>query len=664
VLYSFMWILQAHSIKSSTRVVYLIILIGCCSSLSAQSQQITFDSLENLIRRLPNDTSKVNRLNEFAAKVSFTNAFKAIDAAKQAIVLSKKIKYPLGLSVAYGLRANLLFYSMDIDSAKFFTDKGYALVSNSKDRLSKIQAALHINRYASIYQQRQKYDSAIQRYLESAAIFSELNDEAKIIISYYNISGIYNFLEDSSKAIYYARQTRKIALKTKNSMHILRSHMALADAFVTLGQYDSLLVQSKIGLLQATQQNLAFAKGKFHSLLGTYCTKKTKQYDSAIAHFKVALNELNQINVGYDVALVLNNIGHTYLQMKDYPNAIAYLKQAETQSRKLKLDQILRVSLMDISATEENRGNIKEGFYYLKEYIKVNDSVQLRNNRKIVSDLEIKYQTAKKEALLQLQQKTILQKNTLNYVLVAIVLCILVISYFAYTTYRQKQLLAEQEIEQLQNEKLLLASESILKGQEDERTRMAQDLHDGLGGMLSGVKLTLGAMKGNIILTEENAQLFTKAFDQLDKSIGEMRRVAHNMMPESLVKFGLQQALQDYCESINVSKQLSVKTQFLGLENRVDGSTEIIVYRIIQELTNNSIKHSNATNLMVQVMKNRNELSITVEDDGRGFDQEEGNTKKGAGLSNIRSRVDYLKGQMDIKSAPGAGTSVHIECPV
>jgi two-component system, NarL family, sensor kinase len=664
VLYSYMWILRAHSIQSSTRVAYLIILIGCRSALLAQSQQTTFDSLENLIRRLPSDTSKVNRLNEFAAKISFTNAFKAIDAANQAIVLSKKINYPLGLSVAYGLRANLLFYSMDIDSAKFFTDKGYALVSNSKDRLSKIQAALHINRYASMYQQRQKYDSAIQRYLESAAIFSEINDEAKIIISYYNISGIYNFLEDSSKAIYYARQTRKIAVKTKNPMHILRSHMALADAFVTLGQYDSLLVQSKIGLLQATQQNLAFAKGKFHSLLGTYHTKKTKRYDSAIVHFKIALNELNQINVGYDVVLVLNNIGHTYLQMKDYSNAIDYLKKAETQSRKLKLDQILRVSLMDISAAEENRGNINEGFYYLKEYIKVNDSVQLRNNRKIVSDLEIKYQTAKKEALLQLQQKTISQKNTLNYVLVAIVLCILVISYFAYTTYRQKQLLAEQEIEQLQNEKLLLASESILKGQEHERTRMAQDLHDGLGGMLSGVKLTLGAMKGNMILTEENAQLFTRAFDQLDKSIGEMRRVAHNMMPESLVKFGLQEALQDYCESINVSKQLSVKTQFHGLENRIDGSTEIIVYRIIQELTNNSIKHANATNLVVQVMRNGNELNITVEDNGNGFDQKEGKVKQGAGLSNIRSRVDYLKGQMDIKSAPGTGTSVHIECPV
>jgi signal transduction histidine kinase len=234
----------------------------------------------------------------------------------------------------------------------------------------------------------------------------------------------------------------------------------------------------------------------------------------------------------------------------------------------------------------------------------------------------------------------------------------------SYRTYKQKQQLQQQQIKQLQNEKLLLATESILKGQEDERSRLAQDLHDGLGGMLSGVKLTLSAMKGNIILPEESARLFTKAFEQLDSSIGEMRRVAHNMMPEALVKLGLQQALQDYCDGINAVNGLSINCEFHGLENRLENTTEIIVYRIVQELLNNIIKHANASNVLVQVIKSDKELNITVEDNGNGFTKEEAGSKKGAGLKNIQSRVDYLKGELDIKSTPGKGTSVHINCNI
>jgi signal transduction histidine kinase len=307
----------------------------------------------------------------------------------------------------------------------------------------------------------------------------------------------------------------------------------------------------------------------------------------------------------------------------------------------------------------------------LYKYAGLKDTIYDAATSAKIAELEINYQTAKKEKdILQLQQETkdktnSIQKNkTITYVLLGSFLTLLFISFLSYRTYKQKQLLQQQQIKQLQNEKLLLATESILKGQEDERSRLAQDLHDGLGGMLSGVKLTLSAMKGNIILPEESARLFTKAFEQLDSSIGEMRRVAHNMMPEALVKLGLQQALLDYCDGINTSNHLSIKCEFHGLENRLDNSTEIIVYRIVQELLNNIIKHAEASNVLVQVIKKDTELDITVEDDGIGFNKEQVLIKKGAGLKNIQSRVDYLKGELDIKSTPGKGTSVHINCNV
>lgn len=211
-----------------------------------------------------------------------------------------------------------------------------------------------------------------------------------------------------------------------------------------------------------------------------------------------------------------------------------------------------------------------------------------------------------------------------------------------------------------ENEKQLLALNSILKGQEEERSRMAKDLHDGLGGLLSGIKLTLSSMKGNMILQEKDVQLFSKSIGQLDNAITEMRRVAHNLMPEALLKFGLHEAIQDFCDSINESNTVKVKFVQLGM-GTMEKSTEVVLYRIIQELSNNAIKHAAAKNVLIQIDIHEKGITLTVEDDGKGFDVSA--AVKGAGLSNVQSRVDYLKGAIHIHSGIGEGTSVNIEIP-
>jgi two-component system, NarL family, sensor kinase len=131
-----------------------------------------------------------------------------------------------------------------------------------------------------------------------------------------------------------------------------------------------------------------------------------------------------------------------------------------------------------------------------------------------------------------------------------------------------------------------------------------------------------------------------------------------------LVKLGLQQALLDYSNGINESKKIIIKNEFHGLEKRLESSTEIIIYRIVQELINNIIKHAHADKVLVQVMRNNAELNITVEDDGIGFNTQNVRLKNGTGLKNIQSRVDYLKGELDIHSVMGKGTSVHISCAI
>ena len=225
--------------------------------------------------------------------------------------------------------------------------------------------------------------------------------------------------------------------------------------------------------------------------------------------------------------------------------------------------------------------------------------------------------------------------------------------------YRQRQQLHEQQLLQLENEKKLLAAQSMMKGQEEERSRLARDLHDGVGGLLSGVRLSMSTMKGNIFLPEESARSFEKVVAQLDQSITELRRVSHNMMPEALIKYGLKEALENYCENLDASGNVRVQLQTYGLEQRMEQSTEIVIYRIVQELLNNVLKHAEANTVLVQLVREADRFNLTVEDDGKGFDSSV--ATKGSGLANVKARIDYLNGSMDVQSTPGEGTSVHVE---
>ena len=200
--------------------------------------------------------------------------------------------------------------------------------------------------------------------------------------------------------------------------------------------------------------------------------------------------------------------------------------------------------------------------------------------------------------------------------------------------------------------------------QEQERSRFAKDLHDGLGGMLWGVKLSLSNMRGNMILAADQVPLFERSLDMLDTSISELRRVAHNLMPEALVKFGLSVALKDFCDFINSSKAINVVFQTVGNEKRLNISTEVVLYRIINELSNNALRHASASELLIQLNYDDQSLTITVEDNGIGFDKEILNTTTGAGWPNIKSRIEYLKGLLDVETGTGNGTSVNITIPL
>jgi signal transduction histidine kinase len=383
------------------------------------------------------------------------------------------------------------------------------------------------------------------------------------------------------------------------------------------------------------------------------------------------------INSPYDIAQILNNIANQEMddRKKNIVSAKIHLDSSRSIIEQYNFREIKKEWHQLMAEYGRITGNLKDAFHHLKTYDLIKDSLQNETSLKRIDFLEARYESEKKltaidrlEKEKELQRLSIKQKSTLNYLLAGSLAALIIVGFLAYRNFRHRHLLATQQeqlqqrrISELEKDKQLVAVDSMLKGQEEERSRLAKDLHDGLGGLLSGVKFSLSNMKDNLIITPDNMAVFERSLDMLDTSIKELRRVAHNMMPELLTKFGLDEALKEYVNGINATGLFTLKYQSVGMDTRIEKTTEIIIYRIVQELLNNIMKHATATEVMVQLVKEANRLSIMVEDNGKGFDTVKLKDNKGAGLTSIQSRVNYLKGRLDINSEEGKGTLVNIE---
>ena len=199
---------------------------------------------------------------------------------------------------------------------------------------------------------------------------------------------------------------------------------------------------------------------------------------------------------------------------------------------------------------------------------------------------------------------------------------------------------------------------------EQERTKMARELHDGLGSMLSGIKHSFAAMTNDFELNQKQELVFHSNLDKLNESIKELRNISHNMASDALLKYGLENSLRDYCNNASLNSGIPVSFTALDTHDlKINEEKCVHIFRIIQELFQNIIKHSDAKNVVVQISNNNKQLYITVEDDGKGFDMAGTKKRDGIGLKNIETRIRLLKGYLDYKTSPGNGTSVLMTIP-
>lgn len=247
----------------------------------------------------------------------------------------------------------------------------------------------------------------------------------------------------------------------------------------------------------------------------------------------------------------------------------------------------------------------------------------------------------------------------IDYFAMAFLIEILALSGFLAYRVKEMQemgkgLLIEKNLVQQQR------TQAVLEAEERERVRIAQDLHDGIGQTLAAARMTLG---NYVSQKKVDAEELKNSLHLLEDSIREVREISHNMMPGSLTKFGLSSALKQFVNKINALDTLKVDLQVVGLKERLDEKTEMMLYRIVQEIVSNTIRHADATKVSIELIKHDGELILIVEDNGKGFDTEN-KENQGIGLKNIATRVEYLNGYVNFDSMIGRGTSVVVEIPL
>ncbi|GAB2826138.1 hypothetical protein GCM10027043_29630 [Ferruginibacter profundus] len=572
--------------------------------------------------------------------------------------LSKQLNYKKGVLKSYRMFAYVLSFQSKFDSVLYYNKLVLDIARNDKDSFN---IGVSLFNIGTAYRFMSELDSAVQYTLEGSRILDGKG--------YYNIESTVN---DGLQSLYMTLGQYDKAIEYGNKA------VSLARKINDQGQLANAL--SNLGLSYAGQNKLPEAKKLFNEAIAIGKADDNKSLEA------VGLNNLSDIAIKEGDFEILKTYGERsvllseamqddgtmvsakltlavyYLAKKNYVQAQSLAGEALLLAQKQNLLEGKSTSLGMLSNIAFAMQDYKKGFQYFYE----RDEAQAKAFNESMQQKEvatrIKYETEKKDNQILLQQAQIQKKNTLNYLLMGGAVALVIISLLAYRTLKQKQKLQQQRINELETERQLTATEAVLKGEEQERTRLAKDLHDGLGGMLSGIKYSFNTMRGNLVMTPDNAQAFERSMDMLDSSIKEMRRVAHNMMPEALVKFGLDTALKDFCTDINNSGALQVSYQSIGLENvMIDQTVAITIYRIVQELINNTMKHAAAKTALVQVSKTNNQLTVTVEDDGKGFDTAILNRSGGIGWSNIQNRVEFLKGNLDVQSGKEKGTSVHIE---
>jgi signal transduction histidine kinase len=479
---------------------------------------------------------------------------------------------------------------------------------------------------ANIYYQLKDNKSAMEYAIKAQNLAVKNNDDRTLANAYNTLGVICHETGKSKEAVSYYSKAQKLKNKTGDILGQINTMINISMIYQENNEYNKALeildTIVALSLQSGSQQSLANA----YSNQGVVYTC-LNQFEKANASFIKSYNIFSSIGALNYMVELAKKIGINYERLHDYKNAALFYSNLSA----------MKDSLFQLEMTK-NLAEMKTSYETEK---KEAENIRLTRENEIQF---LKLQTEKK----------VRQNTVISIISGSVFIILLLLLLFVRFRLRKKA-----EMEKKETEQQKLRFKAVIEAEEKERIRIAKDLHDGLGQLLSTARINVAGLEGEV--KKEDEVLLNNSLRLIDDAVKEVRSISHNMMPATLIEFGLIKAVQNLADRINQAGLMTINLFIGDVPEKFEQSTEIALYRIIQEVLNNMIKHSNARNILIELRKDNSRILLKIKDDGKGFDVKEINRSQGIGWKNIFSRLSIINGNIDIQSQPGAGTVINID---
>lgn len=517
-----------------------------------------------------------------------------------------------------------------------------------------------------------KNDEAVSILIKSRKLipFKEENYALRFKVNDRLIESIGATTEYTKRPTEYIKENCEIANILKSTSYLYDCYYYQFTSELSEGNYNNALNLMRKSYEIVTKDSLFDLMGNLESNIAhTYMMLNKK--DSVLNYYKRAEIRFKKNNSTSKLAYLYNNIGNFYKKEGEYKKALQYFKTA------------YNIPLQQEEASTKNfiLKNIADTYYFNKDFenaalsyelfAKIADSLDRDTYAQNIEYLNTKYQTAEKEKQLLISNQEKKQNKNIAIGLAGSLAAVSIIAFLVFKNTKRKQRIAEQEreIEIQKTEKILKEQElttidAMIAGQEKERQRLASDLHDSVGATLAAAKMQFNHLAQNKAKATQLDEVFAKTGKLLEDAYTEIRSMAHIKNSGVIAKNGLLPAVEKLAKNASGVNNLSIEVQHFGLENRIENSLEISIFRIIQELVTNIIKHSKATEANISITQHEDSINIIVEDNGIGFNSKNINFNEGMGLSSIEKRIEHLEGTLEVDATKGKGTTILIDIPL
>ncbi len=551
--------------------------------------------------------------------------------------------------------------ALENDSLEYFARRALPLARNVAD--IKAETRIQTLRGNATFL-KGHFDSAVHIHLSMARKGDKYPPYPELTLLYYELATIYgrNKYQDISER--YIRTGLNVARLLQNDTLVADGYNRLGVILERKNQLDSALICYEMS--RSMNNRLGHILGESFSLeniAGIYNIKGDQA--KALFFLRQSLYYREHLDNKTALAMAYMNMGEAFSGMKSYDSAIYYTNKAIEMARIVKFRDITGYAYNFLSEIYQKKGDYKTSLHYHRLFSALNDSLYNEKRSQQMAEMNTKYETEKKEQQIdKLHQQTEIQSLQIrqrNIFIAAAAILVLIAVVVTWLAYNRRKLQEQARLQLAINKQQEITAREVIQAEERERRRIAADLHDGVGQLLSAALMNLNGLFNKTPMSPELQTLSQHSLALVTESYDELRQISHQMIPNTLLKVGLASAVKDMIMRIDQSK-MSISLEANGPDSRLDEEIETVLYRVIQESVNNVIKHAGATKLNIQLTKDEEGVAVTIEDNGKGFDMKQ--KDKGIGLKNMLTRVQFLKGTIDIDSSPGRGTLVAVFIPL